>query len=59
MKVKVGNTIFDGEVEPVMVIMTDKDKENIANMAEGATKYASAPDDFDKDDFEAWMSENG
>jgi hypothetical protein len=32
MKVKVGNRIYDGNKEPVMVILTDRDKENIAGM---------------------------
>lgn len=29
MKVKVGNKIYDGEIEPVMVILTEQDKLNI------------------------------
>ena len=43
MKVKVGNTIYDGEREPVMVILTDQDKKNIANMDLEATKYCVYP----------------
>ena len=29
MKIKIGNKIYDGEKEPVMVILTDQDKKNI------------------------------
>lgn len=43
MKVKVGNKIYDGREQPVMVILTHKDKENIANMIKSATKYCQFP----------------
>ena len=43
MKVKVENEIYDGEEEPVMVILSDMDKENIASMAPDATKYCVYP----------------
>ncbi|KKN06844.1 hypothetical protein LCGC14_1073030, partial [marine sediment metagenome] len=29
MKIKVGNKVYDGEKEAVMVILEDQDKENI------------------------------
>ena len=44
MRVKVGDKWYDGKEEPVMVELTDSDKENIANMAEDATKYCNYPD---------------
>lgn len=44
MKVKVGNKIYDGEQEPVMVILTKQDKENIANMLPEANRYCMFPD---------------
>jgi hypothetical protein len=49
MKIKVGNKIYDAEKEPVMVILSDKDKENIINMDPTATKYCGYPDDYDGD----------
>ncbi len=58
MKVKVGNTIFDGEFEPVMVILSDLDKQNIANMAEDATRYARFPDEYDKDSAAWWIQDD-
>lgn len=45
MKVKVGEVIYDEEEQPIMVVLTDKDKENIANMAPGCTKYCAYPDE--------------
>jgi len=57
MKVKVGNTIHDGNDEMVMVILSEKDKENIANMPEDNTKYCCAPDGTDPDEIRAWMAD--
>ncbi len=55
MKVKVGNKIYDGEDAPVMVILSDADKRNIANMLPECTKYASFPYGSNDDDMEKWM----
>lgn len=44
MKVKVGNKVYDPNVEPVMIILTEQDKINISNMAPEATKYCVYPD---------------
>lgn len=61
MKVKVGNRIYNGDSEPVMVILTDQDKKNIKNMKPESTKYCIFPvtDDWIKDDYakiKAWMN---
>ena len=55
MKIKVGGKIYDGDVEPIMVILTDKDKENITNMAPDAHKYAEFPDDMPAEDVVEFM----
>ncbi len=55
MKVKVGNKIYDGNKEPVMVILEGQDKENIKNMLPEATKYCMFPDDIPKEEIEEWM----
>jgi hypothetical protein len=47
MKVKIGNKVYDGENEPIMIILTEKDKENIQDMLPEATKYCQFPDTFD------------
>jgi len=44
MKVKVGTKIYDGNEEPVMVILTDQDKKNIANMLPECDRYCMYPD---------------
>ena len=60
MKVKVGDEVYSGEDQPVMVILTDGDKYNISHMAADATRYAVFPDDLDWSDEEklAWMKSN-
>ena len=60
MKVKVGNEIYDGEFEPVMVILSNGEKEQIANMAPEASKYCVYPaeEKWLKNDYKAikgWM----
>lgn len=55
MKIKVGNKIYDAEDEPIMIILTDKDKKNIKNMLPTATKYCSYPDNYDSDDIRKFM----
>ena len=43
MKVKVRNKTYDSVNEPVMVILNDQDKLNIAKMRKDAHKYCAAP----------------
>lgn len=45
MKVKIGDRIYDSNDEPIMLILSDIDKENIKNMHSDATKYCTYPDD--------------
>ena len=47
MKVKVGDSWYSGTIGlPIMVELTEQDKENIANMTPNLSKYAI----FDEDD---------
>jgi len=58
MKVKVGNKIYDGEKEPVMVILTEADKQNIANMLPEATRYCAYPsEEWTENIIEEWMDD--
>ena len=50
MKVKVGDKIYDGHDEAVMVILTDADKKNITDMPENAYKYMQFPDTMTEDE---------
>lgn len=57
MKVKVGDKVYDSENEPVMVILSDRDKVNIASMADTYSKYACFPSDFPDEEVSTWMHE--
>jgi len=59
MRVKVGETWYDGEECAVMVELTDKDRENIANMSPVCNRYCVYPDKMDADDVDKWMKDNG
>ncbi len=57
MKIKVGDQIFTEE-HLMMVVLTDADKKNIANMEPDAFKYAQFPKNLDDQDFmRKWMSD--
>ena len=55
MQIKIGNRIYDGNDEPVMVILSNADKKNIANMLPRATKYCCHPDNISKEEITKWM----
>ena len=58
MKVKIKNKIYDGNEEPVMVILSDEDKRNIKEMNKSCNKYCSFPDEgYDIDGINEWMDE--
>lgn len=45
MKFKIGNKIYNSkECGPLMIILTEKDKENIKNMPPSCTRYCEFPD---------------
>jgi hypothetical protein len=44
MKVKIGNTVYSAEDQPVMVILSEADKANIAKMLPECTRYCAYPD---------------
>lgn len=45
MKVKIGNKIYNSNDEPIMLILEDEDKQNIANMIKSDTKYCVYPEE--------------
>ena len=57
MKVKIGNEIYEANDVPVMVILSEKDKENIANMLPEATKYCAYPEGTDRELIADWMED--
>ena len=57
MRIKVGTQWHDGEHEPIMLRLTQKDKENIANMDPEAIDIVMFPDTMGNDEINEWMKE--
>lgn len=55
MKVKVGNTIYDSDKEPIMLILSEMDRAQIANMHPEHTIYCSYPEKMDEKEVKEWM----
>lgn len=56
MEIKVGNKVFSGAEEPVMVILDDQDKKNIVNMLPHCKHYCMYPsEEFTEVDIKVWM----
>lgn len=56
MKVKIGDTTYDADDQPILVILSDRDKENIAQMPRRATKYCCYPDNWPESRAKDWMA---
>jgi hypothetical protein len=46
MRVKIGDHIYDANLEPIMLILSDAEKEQIASMEASAHRYCQYPDHF-------------
>lgn len=55
MKVKIGDKIYDSRKEPIMLILSDRDKEDILNMNLDAHKFCSFPSSWDEKEIEEFM----
>jgi hypothetical protein len=55
MRVKVGETIYDSGIEPVMVILTAEEKADIAELDHDETMYCRFPIGMGEDEAGAWM----
>lgn len=47
MRVKIGEKIYDSALEPIMLILSACEKDQIGNMSPQDTKYCSYPDDYE------------
>lgn len=55
MKVKIGDTVYDAEEEPIMLILSWEDKLNLQHMAEDVLRYVSAPSSWSTEQIKAFM----
>lgn len=59
MIVKVGDLTYDSKKEPVMIVLSEKDRENIGKMPENGTMYACFPKGIKEEDMIKWMNDRG
>jgi len=57
VKVKIGNTVYDSEDQPIMVILTREDKKLISQMYDNCMKYCAFPDEMEPKEIEDWMKD--
>ena len=55
MKVKIGDKIYSDCDEPIMIILTESDKFNIANMSPNNYKYCSYPENVNHEMIKKFM----
>jgi len=55
MQVKIGDKIYDSNLEPIMIILQDYNKVDINNMAEDAYKYCEFPDSMTEEEAREFM----
>ena len=57
MRVKVGKRIYSSDKLPIMLVLSDEEKKQIADMGDGASKYAVFPNDnaMTNDEAIEWM----
>jgi len=57
MKVKIGDVLYDSEHQPIMIILTPLERDQVSHMSKNATKYCSAPYGMSEEDMGKFMTE--
>jgi hypothetical protein len=58
VKVKIGDKIYDGNKEPILLILTEGDKRDIQNMTPEATRFCIYPDEgYSYDEICKWIED--
>jgi len=55
MKVKIGEIIYNPELQPIMLILEKQDKVNICSMSKDAKKYCVYPDTMTVEEVKKFM----
>ncbi len=56
MQVRIGDTLYDADKQPIMLVLSDLDRQQIAAMPAGLHRFCVFPaDKFDKDTIQQWM----
>lgn len=57
MQIKIGSKLYDSREIPILLILSDEEKEEIAGMETEAHKYCVYPEGSDADTIMKWMNE--
>ena len=58
MKVKIGNTVYDSREKPIMLVLSEVEKEHIKNMLKICSKYCQYPaEGYTGEEIEKFMEE--
>jgi len=57
MKVKIGDTVYDSSIEPILLILTPKERLDIISMPSNVDKYVSSPEGTDPRMITQWIME--
>lgn len=55
MKIKIGNKIYNSEEEPVLIILSDDEKELISDMDKDNYKFCSFPEEYPTENIVEFM----
>ena len=55
MIVKIGNTYYKSTEQPILLILSESEKEHIANMSKDNKKYCSFPEESDIDEIKEFI----
>jgi hypothetical protein len=50
MKIKIKDIIYDAEIEPLIIALSEDDKRNIINMSPDCNLYCAYPEDMESDE---------
>jgi len=56
MQVRIGDKIYDADQQPIMLVLSDLDRQQIAAMPAGLHCFCAFPaDKFNQEDIQRWM----
>ena len=56
MKIKIGDTWYNADDQPIMIVLADQDKKNIADMPPELSKYCLYTLGLDPEFIKKWMA---
>jgi len=55
MQVKIGDAVYNSEEQPIMVVLSDEEKELIANMSGENHRFCSYPEKYSPEEIRLFM----